>query len=295
MKEQEENQYKDKEYNSRKKIKMTALDLDGTTLRPDKSLSDVTRKALQQASREGVYVVVTTGRVFSAAPDELKNMEGLEYMINSNGAVITRLRDRKILYTSFLTPDAVDELADFLRGKKLDVEVFTGGMAYMNEDSYRELQEGKADYRSEVSRQYVLRTRKPVSDILALLVENHDKIENISLNFRDMDQREAMFDFLGKRSDVTLTSSVWYNMEIGGKGTSKASALKVLMERLGVKKEELMACGDSMNDAKMIQLAGIGVAMENACEEVKEMADYVTESNAEDGVAKAFAKFVIQR
>jgi Cof subfamily protein (haloacid dehalogenase superfamily) len=294
MKEQEENQYKINKYNSRKTIKMTALDLDGTTLRPDKSLSDVTRSALQQASRKGVHVVVTTGRVFSAAPDELKNMEGLEYMINSNGAVITRLRDRKILYTSFLTPDAVDELSEFLKGKKLDVEVFTGGMAYMNEDSYHDLQEGKADYRSEVSRQYVLRTRKPVPDILALLRENHEKIENISLNFRDMDQRKAMFEFLGKRNDVTLTSSVWYNMEIGGKGTSKASALNVLMEKLGVTKEELMACGDSMNDARMIQLAGIGVAMENASEEVKKMADYVTASNAEDGVAKAFEKFVLQ-
>ncbi|MCH4005882.1 MAG: Cof-type HAD-IIB family hydrolase [Eubacterium sp.] len=294
MKEQEENQYKINKYNSRKTIKMTALDLDGTTLRPDKSLSDVTRSALQQASRKGVHVVVTTGRVFSAAPDELKNMEGLEYMINSNGAVITRLRDRKILYTSFLTPDAVDELSEFLKEKKLDVEVFTGGMAYMNEDSYHDLQEGKADYRSEVSRQYVLRTRKPVPDILALLRENHEKIENISLNFRDMDQRKAMFEFLGKRNDVTLTSSVWYNMEIGGKGTSKASALNVLMEKLGVTKEELMACGDSMNDARMIQLAGIGVAMENASEEVKKMADYVTASNAEDGVAKAFEKFVLQ-
>jgi hydroxymethylpyrimidine pyrophosphatase-like HAD family hydrolase len=55
-----------------------------------------------------------------------------------------------------------------------------------------------------------------------------------------------------------------------------------------------MACGDSMNDARMIQLAGIGVAMENASEEVKKMADYVTASNAEDGVAKAFEKFVLQ-
>jgi len=66
------------------------------------------------------------------------------------------------------------------------------------------------------------------------------------------------------------------------------------MEKLGVTKEELMACGDSMNDARMIQLAGIGVAMENASEEVKKMADYVTASNAEDGVAKAFEKFVLQ-
>lgn len=272
---------------------MTALDLDGTTLRPDKSLSEAVRSALLQASRRGVHVVVTTGRVFSAAPEELKHMEGLEYMINSNGAVVTRLKDRKILRLSLLDPGTVDELTVFLRGKDLDVEVFTEGDAYMNESSYRKLEEGRAEYRSEVSRQYVLQTRKPTEDILALLHGKRERIENISLNFSDMEQREEMFRFLGKRDDVTLTSSVWYNMEIGGRGTSKASALQYLMGLLGVKPEELMACGDSMNDARMIQLAGIGVAMENGCDEIKNMADYVTDSNAEDGVAKAFQRFVL--
>lgn len=282
------------EYNNRKHIiRMTALDLDGTTLRPDKSLSEAVRSALLQASRRGVHVVVTTGRVFSAAPEELKHMEGLEYMINSNGAVVTRLKDRKILRLSLLDPGTVDELTVFLRGKDLDVEVFTEGNAYMNESSYRKLEEGRAEYRSEVSRQYVLQTRKPTEDILALLHGKRERIENISLNFSDMEQREEMFRFLGKRDDVTLTSSVWYNMEIGGRGTSKASALQYLMGLLGVKPEELMACGDSMNDARMIQLAGIGVAMENGCDEIKNMADYVTDSNAEDGVAKVFQRFVL--
>lgn len=282
------------EYNNRKHIiRMTALDLDGTTLRPDKSLSEAVRSALLQASRKGVHVVVTTGRVFSAAPEELKHMEGLEYMINSNGAVVTRLKDRKILRLSLLDPGTIDELTVFLRGKDLDVEVFTEGDAYMNETSYRKLEEGRAEYRSEISRQYVLQTRKPTEDILALLQHKREKIENISLNFSDMEQREEMFRFLGKRDDVTLTSSVWYNMEIGGRGTSKASALQYLMNLLGVDRDELMACGDSMNDARMIQLAGIGVAMENGCDEIKRIADYVTDSNAEDGVAKAFRRFVL--
>ena len=281
------------EKNQKPVIRMTALDLDGTTLRPDKSLSEPTRSALTEASRKGVHVVVTTGRVFSAAPEELKTMDGLEYMINSNGAVVTRLKDRKILRQSLLKPETADDLTEFLRGKNLDVEVFADGKAYMNEDAYRKLEENLVEYRSEVSRRYVLSTRKPTADILELLHKKREKIENISLNFSDMDQREEMFRFLGKREDVTLTSSVWYNMEIGRKGTSKASALLYLMDLLGVKREELMACGDSMNDAKMIQLAGIGVAMENGCAKIKEMADYVTESNAEDGVAKAFRRFVL--
>ncbi len=92
--------------------------------------------------------------------------------------------------------------------------------------------------------------------------------------------------------NVHLTSSVPLNNELGGKTTSKADALRVLMEREGILKEELMACGDNPNDLEMIKLAGIGIAMDNAEDIVKEQADYVTLSNEEDGVAFVIEKFI---
>ena len=90
-----------------------------------------------------------------------------------------------------------------------------------------------------------------------------------------------------------LTSSFPHNFEIGGKHTSKGQALLFLMERLGLSRDELMACGDSPNDEEMIYLAGIGVAMENGEASTKEIADYITDTNDRDGVAKAIEKFVL--
>ena len=93
--------------------------------------------------------------------------------------------------------------------------------------------------------------------------------------------------------NVTVTSSFPYNIEIGGEGTSKASALAKLAEQLGVKKEEMMCCGDSLNDMAMLKVAGLAVAMANAEPAVKGVADYVTDTNENDGVAKAVEKFVL--
>lgn len=91
-----------------------------------------------------------------------------------------------------------------------------------------------------------------------------------------------------------MTSSFAHNYEIGGETTSKAEALRFLMKKLGLNSSQLMACGDSPNDEEMIKLAEIGVVMGNASEEMKARADYVTDSNAEDGVAKAIEKFVLK-
>ena len=76
-------------------------------------------------------------------------------------------------------------------------------------------------------------------------------------------------------------------------GTDKGKALLKLGEMLGISREEIMACGDGMNDYEMLKTVGFAVAMKNACEEIKEIADYVTDSNDEDGVAKAIEKFAL--
>ena len=94
--------------------------------------------------------------------------------------------------------------------------------------------------------------------------------------------------------NITLTSSFDYNIEIGDRTTSKAAALKFLMKRLGIHKSQLMACGDSENDLAMMRLAGLGVAVANASRHVQEQADYVTDTNDRDGVAKAIERFVLK-
>ena len=277
-------------FDHKKNIRMIALDLDDTTLRTDKSMAPRTRDALEKAAGRGVIVVVSTGRVLNSLPDNVKSVSGVRFVINSNGACVNDLETGETLYRNNLDPEKVIRIADLLAGYDFPVEVFTGGEAYMNESDYNKIKADPSKYRSA---EYILWSRRPVPDVLAVLRRNADIIENISVNFRTPEEKTMMRGLLEEIGGITVTSSVYYNLEIGGAGTSKAEALRVLMKRFGISADELMACGDSPNDAAMIKMAGIGVAVANANEKIKATADHVTDSNDEDGVAKAIEKFVL--
>ena len=274
----------------RKKIRMIALDLDDTTLRTDKSMAERTEKALAGAAEQGVIVVVSTGRVLNSLPDNVKSVPGIRFVINSNGACINDLETGETLYKNFLDPEKVGQIIELLAQYDFPVEVFTGGEAYMNESDYNKIKQNPSKYRSA---EYILWSRRPVPDVLELLRLNADIIENISVNFRKPEEKNRMRELLAEIGGITVTSSVYYNIEIGGPNTSKAEALRVLMKRFGISAEELMACGDSPNDAAMVEMAGIGVAVANAHERIRQIADYITDSNDNDGVAKAIEKFVL--
>ena len=117
-----------------------------------------------------------------------------------------------------------------------------------------------------------------------------DKVQGL---FADMKEREQAWQELKQFDSLELVGSLKYNIEINAAGVNKGKGLLELGEILGISREEIMAFGDGDNDIAMLREVGFGVAMQNADEEVKAVADYVTGSNDEDGVAKAFARLVI--
>ena len=117
-----------------------------------------------------------------------------------------------------------------------------------------------------------------------------DKVQGL---FADMKEREQAWQELKQFDSLELVGSLKYNIEINAAGVNKGKGLLELGEILGISREEIMAFGDGDNDIAMLREVGFGVAMENADEEVKAVADYVTGSNDEDGVAKAIARFVL--
>lgn len=273
-----------------KEIKMIALDLDGTTLHSDGSLSPRTMAAFRNSMEKGVHIVVSTGRVFSALPKFLFEIEGLEYVINSNGAQITELASMTRIYENYMKPETVEQVVDLLRNTGISVETFVDGIAYADADEFYDMKENGSTFRDV---DYVMNTRNPIKDILGFMLDNKGRIENISINFEFTDDKEKMWPKLAAIDDMTLTSSFAHNFEMGGATTSKADALKFLMDRQGITRDHLMACGDSPNDSRMIELARIGVVMGNANAHMKEKADYITDTNNNDGVAKAIERFVL--
>lgn len=273
------------------RIKMVGLDLDGTTLNKEGKLSELTKKALHKAMKRGIHIVVTTGRTFASLPKEITDIEELEYIITSNGAHITRMEDRNLVYSNYIPKEAIIKLINIFKEEGYSIEVFTGGKAYMESEEYYYFKNCEKSYRDI---DYIVRTRNPIEGIYDFMLSHSGKIENININFEDLDEKEKAKAVLEKVPGITLTSSFIHNWEIGGESTSKGNALKTLAKMLDVNpEEELLACGDSPNDISMIKLAKVGIAVANATEETKAASDFVFPSNDEDGVAKALYEYVL--
>lgn len=271
-------------------ITLIALDLDGTTLTRGR-ITPRTRRALEEAIRRGVHVVVATGRVYTSLPEDVFHIEGLEYVITSNGAIITDLKQQKVIYENCIGVEPLQKALKILRdNSRYPIEVFTGGQAYIAAEVYEGLKEGGYSY---LSRSYILRTRKPVEDIYTFTEEHIEHIENINVLFEHMEDKAHMRTVMEALPDLTITSSMPNNIELGGVSTSKASGLQALCGIVGADLKTAMACGDSPNDMAMITAAGLGVAMGSGEKEVQEMADLIAPSNEEEGVAWAVEKYVL--
>lgn len=270
-------------------IKVIAMDLDGTALNHQKQLTERTRAAIQNAAKSGIQIVVATGRTFSSLAPEVLAMPEITCAITSNGAVVNQIPDGAVLLHNYPNPETVSEIAGMIQEEKIDTEVCTGGQAYIGQSYYDRVLEGKTN--RDV--QYVKTTRHPVPDIYQFLLEHRVAIENINLNFKTLEEKQQWQQRFQKLPEVTPTSSFLFNVELGGATTSKAHALQALLDEWQMTSQQVMAFGDSENDLGMIQMAGIGVAMANGMEEVKQAADLLAESNEEDGVAKIIEQLIV--
>ena len=270
-------------------IKVIAMDLDGTALNHQKQLTERTRAAIQNAAKSGIQIVVATGRTFSSLAPEVLAMPEITCAITSNGAVVNQIPDGAVLLHNYPNPETVSEIAGMIQKEKIDTEVCTGGQAYIGQSYYDRVLEGKTN--RDV--QYVKTTRHPVPDIYQFLLQHRVAIENINLNFKTLEEKQQWQQRFQKLPGVTPTSSFLFNVELGGATTSKAHALQALLDEWQMTSQQVMAFGDSENDLGMIQLAGIGVAMANGMEEVKQAADLLAESNEEDGVAKIIEQLIV--
>lgn len=231
-------------------------------------------------------MVIATGRAFHSIPQHIWELEFIDYVITSNGAVTTRLEGKthEIVDTSYIPEAAVESIVQIMRQSSLVMEIFTQGASYIGRKAFEEILEDKHLYRDK---EYVRNTRKVTEDIFEFALQNKEHIENISVTFPEAEQKSKVMEMFSEVEAVHLTSSFPYNVEIGNVTATKGEALKHLLAKFHLSADNLMACGDSLNDFEMLKLAKVGVAMGNASEEIKAECKYITASNKEDGVAVA--------
>lgn len=270
-------------------IKLIALDLDGTALNSEERFSAYTIKTLEKAIKQGVHVVIATGRAKATLPKELYEIEGLQFVVTSNGGATLALPRNEIIKERYITKEAMPAVYKLLSGYDYLIEIFIDGHAYVEKELFENPEKTGIPKRTA---EYIKRTRNPQENVLELMIKHSGKIENINICFGNNEDRQRTRVELEKLPSITVTSSMSHNLEIIGEETSKWNAILDIAGQYGIKPEEIMACGDSPNDESMISMAGLGVAMMNGTESTKKIADYITDTNDEDGVAKAIEKWV---
>jgi len=273
------------------KIRMVGLDLDGTLLNEKKELTAYTRKVLRAAVDAGAEILVATGRPWMGVPEELRKFPGMRYALTSNGARIVNTADGSVVEEHLLSPGPAKRALEICRKYDTLQEVYFDGQGYADEEKMARVEKY---HKNPNMWEYFRTTRKPVPDVAVLVERENRGMDKVQALFADMEERERAWKELDRLGELALSGSLGYNIEINAAGVNKGTGLIRLGELLGIRREEIMACGDGDNDAAMLREAGFGVAMSNAEEQVKEAADYITGSNEEDGAARAIEKFVLE-
>lgn len=272
-------------------IRLAGLDLDGTLLRQDKSISDYSRQVLGRAAERGTVIVPVTGRPLAGVPASVRSLPGVRYCITSNGAAVYDLKDGKVLREVLMGPGTVLSVLAASEGIWAIREIFTGGWGYHETQDYEKLKERFA---GTPVMSYIDSSRRKTESLEGLIRKRQCGFENISVMCRCFEDRELVRERLERIRGINVIRPWKTDLEITDSGAEKGDALLFLAERLGIRREETMAAGDSDNDLSLLKKAGIALAMGNASAHIREAADYITEDNEHDGAARAVERFILE-
>lgn len=262
------------------KIKLVAVDMDGTLLDNSLKISERTLDMISRLKKMGVPFVISTGRSKAEIDKYRKQINYDCPIITSNGAIIFGEDWKKVLYHKPLEKIDVKKIFDFAMCQKSSLCFWDKNNLWTTDLSQMVCYYGNLH---NVIPQIV--------DIDNYLIEND--VNNLVFCDKE-DKIEDLFQKVSsqKVSEANFVMTCPTLLEFFNKEVSKGSGLKIVCDYLGVDLKDVLAIGDSNNDIDFVKNAGLGVAMGNATEKVKSVASYVTSTNEEEGVAKAVEKFL---
>jgi Cof subfamily protein (haloacid dehalogenase superfamily) len=256
-------------------IQLIISDLDGTLIGDAFTFSPRVRQAVRRAQERGIVLTVATGRGYPSAVGFARELEITAPLICYQGAQIRAL-DGALLYEATLSRRFLPEVMAFCRQRGCELSVYAGDEIYQTTELY------DAGY---YDRWFSLPYHR-VDDLLSALPGDPVKYIAVAPDEATADQLEEELKALAAGRYQVMRSHAWF-VEGLGAGVSKGEAASRLAARLGIARENVMAIGDSGNDALLVEWAGLGVAVGNASDEVKAVADVIAPAQVEDGAAWA--------
>jgi hypothetical protein len=269
---------------------MIAMDIDGTLMADDRTISDYSIGVLRKAADKGYLIVLATGRTYDGLPTELAQLH-CPYLLINSGAVVLEQSSGKEIYHAGIARDKLRQCISVIRRHDVIGNFATKRSAYMQEQQI----EAIADYapRDSFWTTTFKKRQIPFREFDELTGSESEPILKLNLYFRSEEERSTTRSELAEIPGLDICSSISGNLEITSRDATKGKALMALAEYLHLLPEEIMAFGDSDNDLTMMKAAGIGVAMANAIPQTRAAADRITRSNNEDGVAWAIEQWLL--
>ncbi len=262
--------------------KAVFIDVDGTLIRKDHSISECTFDTIQKLKNKDVLVVLVSARPLAGIVPiaEKINLAG-NPIASLNGAYIAD--GGKIIFNSVIDTEACSKVHEQLRNNSATV------IYYQQELWYAEVQDENTDHEQKISAIPVI--IQPFEKTIQFWENNNTGPNKILFIAKESLIHTIQSDLLNEfNSYLNIYTSKPTYLEIMNRRASKTDAVKQLIDRYHIKREETIAIGDNFNDEGMIGFAGLGIAMGNAPDQVKASANYVTDTNNNDGVAKALIK-----
>ncbi|BCB05398.1 Cof-type HAD-IIB family hydrolase [Bacillus sp. KH172YL63] len=265
--------------------KMIVLDLDDTLLRDDQTISARTKDALFKAQEAGVKVVLASGRpTFGMrwVAKELKLDQYGSFILSFNGSKIIDCKTDEEKYSRTLSAETAHRLYDLSKREGVGILTYADDAIIVEEENeFAAIESELTGLPVKVVPDFKEAVKAPV--VKALMLKEADHLVEVEKKL----QEEL-------HGELSVMRSKPFFLEFTELGVTKGASLDYLIKPMGLKAEEIIAIGDSYNDLAMIEYAGLGVAMGNAPQDIKEQADYVAASNMEDGVAEVVEKFVLK-
>lgn len=287
--------------------KLVAIDLDGTLLNSYGEVSNENKQAIKNAINNGVEIVLSSGRIGDSVESIANELGANNYYISGNGSMLYNIKENKIEYENFIEKEKMLKLIKICDENSIYYSIYTENMVITKSLKYN-----VAFYNYENSKK--LSNKRTNINIVQNIYEYVENLEdNKFLKITICDDSEIIFsriiDKFKKINNIDVldvahmsrkiikdgTEEVpveYYYTEITNKNADKWTAIEYLIKKLNIKKEEVIAIGDNMNDELMIKNAGMGVAMGQSNPKIKEIADVVTQDNNNNGVANILNKLI---